>query len=76
MHAVLGLAGAFVATGAVFDPAIVPLQYQHHVLLGIMAIFYLAGVKMPQPGSADESQTKIGQQTAEWEKAKQDSAPK
>ncbi|MBE3604121.1 hypothetical protein IMX07_10850 [bacterium] len=52
IHAALAVLGGFVATGAIFDPAIVPPHLQHYVIVLLPVLFYLGGVRMPTPGSA------------------------
>lgn len=52
IHAALAVLGGFVATGAIFDPAIVPPHLRHYVVVLLPVLFYLGGVRMPTPGSA------------------------
>lgn len=52
IHAALSVLGGFIATGAIFDPAIVPPHLQHYVIVLLPVLFYMAGVRMPTPGSA------------------------
>ncbi len=52
IHAALAILGGFVATGAIFDPSIVPPHFQRYLITLLPVLFYLGGVRMPTPGSA------------------------
>lgn len=51
VHAIVAIITAGLATGAIYDPHIVPPAYSHYVVVGIMVIGYLLGVNFTTPGN-------------------------